>query len=120
MGSCDAKQLGRSTAFHISSNHNTRDSSADFEYLGKNFDAEGVSSGYTEAEAGAKQRYKLLLEQREAWTYKWRVLGRALYLLFSYCPVIFTSGIAYFSESFRSVFWYNMLRGTIAYSGAVR
>lgn len=56
---------------------------------------------------------------RNTWEYKISIILRATYLFMIYFPVIITSGLAFISESFREVIWFNMLSTTIAKSGAV-
>ncbi len=54
-----------------------------------------------------------------SWSYQICVLGRAVYLLFLFFPVMATAWLAYISPHFRSLIWFPLLRYSIANSGAV-
>ena len=54
-----------------------------------------------------------------SWSYQICVLGRAVYLLFLFFPVMTTAWLAYISPHFRSLIWFPLLRYSIANSGAV-
>jgi hypothetical protein len=48
-----------------------------------------------------------------------QILTRALYLFLLFSPMAFTSGLAYFSSTFRTSVWYGLMRYAIAHGGAV-